>query len=217
MDNLRSLFLLNSDVTFLNHGSFGATPIPVFEVYQKWQRVLEYQPVRFLGRDIFQHLDTSRFALGKYLHADKDDLVYFPNPTFAVNAVARSLKLTPEDEVLTTNHEYGACKNTWHFLSQKQNFQLIEQPIDLPVTTQEEILTQFWQGVTPRTKVIFISHITSATALRLPIEAICSRARKAGILTIIDGAHAPGQISLDMQEIDADFYIGNCHKWLYSH
>ncbi len=216
MDNLRSLFLLNSDVTFLNHGSFGATSLPVFEVYQEWQRVLERQPVKFLGRDIGQYLDTSRLALGEYLNADKDDLVYFPNPTFAVNAVARALDLTSEDEVLTTNHEYGACKNVWQFLSQKRRFQLIEQPITLPVTTPEDVVTQFWQGVTPRTKVIFLSHITSETALRLPIEAICARAREAGILTIIDGAHAPGQISLDMQNIDADFYIGNCHKWLCS-
>jgi isopenicillin-N epimerase len=116
--------------------------------------------------------------------------------------------------VLTTDHEYGACDRVWRFVSQKKGFRYVRQPIPLPVSSPEEMVEQLWQGVTPRTKVIYLSHITSATALRLPVEAICQRAREAGILTLIDGAHAPGQIPLDLAAIGADFYTGNCHKWL---
>ncbi len=214
MSSLRDLFLLDPTVTFLNHGSFGATPRPVYEVYQEWQRRLEWQPVQFLGTDIGEYLATARQALGSYLNAHPDDLVYVPNATFGVNVIARSLNLGPEDEVLTTDHEYGACDNTWLFLSGKQGFRYVRQAISLPATTPEVLLEQLWQGVTPHTKVIYLSHITSPTALTFPVAAICARARAEGILTLIDGAHAPGQLPLDMAVIGADFYTGNCHKWL---
>jgi isopenicillin-N epimerase len=214
MSTLRDLFLLDPTVTFLNHGSFGATPRPVFEVYQEWQRRLEWQPVQFLGTDIADYLASARQALGSYLNAHPDDLVYVPNATFGVNVIARSLNLGPDDEVLTTDHEYGACDNTWLFLSGKKGFRYVRQAISLPATTPEVLLEQLWQGVTPRTKVIYLSHITSPTALTFPVAAICARARAEGILTLIDGAHAPGQLPLDMDVIGADFYTGNCHKWL---
>jgi isopenicillin-N epimerase len=116
--------------------------------------------------------------------------------------------------VLTTNHEYGACNNVWHFLSRKQGFHYRQQPIPLPLPSDEEIVEQLWQGVTGKTKVIFLSHITSSTAVRFPVQKICQRARAEGILTVVDGAHAPGQIPLDLTQIGADFYTGNCHKWL---
>ena len=117
---IKELFLLDDDVVFLNHGSFGATPRAVFEAYQDWQRRLEGQPVRFLGRDIGEYLAEARGALGQYVNADADDLVFVPNATFGVNVVAWSLDLGPGDEVLSTNHEYGACENVWSFLSQKR-------------------------------------------------------------------------------------------------
>lgn len=213
-NSFRDLFLLDPDVVFLNHGSFGATPRPVFEVYQAWQRQIERQPVKFIGRELTGYLQTARHALGTYLHVQGDDLVYIPNATFGVNIVARALSLTADDEVLTTDHEYGACDRVWRFVSQKKGFRYVRQPIPLPATSPEEIVEQLWQGVTPRTKIIYLSHITSATALRLPVEAICHRAREAGILTLVDGAHAPGQIPLDLTNMGADFYTGNCHKWL---
>jgi len=216
MYNLKRHFLLDPTVTFLNHGSFGATPKPVFAAYQDWQRRLERQPVLFLGREIDGLLRQSRQALGEYLDAAADDLVYIPNATHGVNIVARSLALQPEDEVLTTDHEYGACDYTWEFVCKKTGAAYIHQSIPLPVRSEDEIIEQFWQGVTPRTRVIYLSHITSPTALRLPVERICQRARRAGILTLVDGAHAPGQISLNMAAIGADFYTGNCHKWLLS-
>jgi isopenicillin-N epimerase len=215
-NHLRPLYLLDPDVTFLNHGSFGATPRPVFDAYQAWQRRLEWQPVRFLGTELAGHLAEARAALGSYLHADADDLVYIPNATFGVNVVARSLRLGTGDEVLTTDHEYGACDRVWRYLSRERGFAYCRQPVALPLTMDEALVDQFWQGVTPRTRVIFLSHITSPTAVRLPVAALCARARAAGILTLIDGAHAPGQIDLDLSAIDADFYTGNCHKWLSS-
>ena len=214
--NFKDFFLLDPDVVFLNHGSFGAAPRPVFAAYRAWQLRLERQPVQFILNELPAHLAQARAALGAYVNAPADDLVYVPNATFGVNVVARSLALGPGDEVLATDHEYGACDNVWRFLSLKRGFAYVRQPIALPVQSPQAIVDQFWQGVTARTRLIFISHITSPTALRLPVEAICARAREAGILTLIDGAHAPGQIPLDMAALGADFYTGNAHKWLCS-
>lgn len=213
-NSLRDQFLLDPDVVFLNHGSFGATPRAVFEVYQQWQRRLEWQPVQFLGHDIGAYLAEARQALGNYLNVPATDLVYVPNATFGVNVVARSLRLGPGDEVLTTDHEYGACDRAWRYVSRGRGFKVVRQAIALPLTTDEAIVEELWAGVTPRTRVIFLSHITSPTAVRFPVEAICARARAAGILTLIDGAHAPGQIPLDLAAVGADFYAGNGHKWL---
>jgi isopenicillin-N epimerase len=214
MDHLRQHFLLNPDVVFLNHGSFGATPRPVFAAYQEWQRRLEWQPVDFLVNQLPDLLAEARVVLGGFVNAAADDVVFVPNATFALNVIARSLALGPGDEVLTTDHEYGACENVWRFLAEKRGFTIHRQALPYPFADDESVLEAFWAGVTPQTKVIFLSHITSATALRLPVAAISRRARERGILTIIDGAHAPGQIPLDMGAIDADFYFGNAHKWL---
>ena len=213
---MKELFLLDEDVIFLNHGSFGATPRGVFEVYQEWQRRMERQPVRFLGRDMGRYLAEAREALGRFVNADRDDLVFVPNVTFGVNVVARSLDLGPGDEVLGTNHEYGACENVWSFLSQKRGFNYVRQGIPLPFGSEEAIAEQIWEGVTEKTRVIFLSHITSPTAVRFPVDAICARAREAGILTIVDGAHVLGQIPLDLTALGADFYTSNGHKWLCS-
>jgi len=213
---MKELFLLDEDIVFLNHGSFGATPRPVFAAYQDWQRRLERQPVQFLIDEIGGHLAEARGALGAVVNAHADDLVFIPNATFGVNVVARSLDLGPGDEVLSTNHEYGACENIWSYLSQKRGFTVVQQEILLPFASQEAMVEQLWQGVTPSTRVIFISHITSPTAVIFPIKEICARAREAGILTVVDGAHALGQIPLDLTALDADFYTSNGHKWLCS-
>jgi len=206
--------MLDPDIIFLNHGSYGATPVPVFEEYRDWQIKLERQPVLFLGRELQNYLKHARECLGKYLNADPDDLVYVPNATFGVNIVARSLNLTPDDEILMTNHEYGACENTWWFICEKTRSRLRRQQITLPVNDEQEIMEQLWQGVTDRTRLIFVSHVSSPTAITFPVERICARARQCGILTFVDGAHAPGQINVDLQAIGADFYVGNCHKWM---
>ncbi len=216
MTDLKELFLLDPEVAFLNHGSFGATPLPVLHAYQEWQRRLERQPVHFLISELPALLAEARRRLGEYLHVEGDDLVYVPNATFALNVVARSLALGPADEVLSTDHEYGACDNVWGYLSDKRGFRYRQQAITFPFESDDAIVEQFWQGVTPETRVIFLSHITSPTAVRFPVQAICRRARRQGILTVIDGAHAPGQIPLNLPEIGADFYFGNAHKWMCS-
>ena len=213
-DSLRSQFLLDPDVIFLNHGSFGACPKPVFEVYQQWQLQLERQPVKFLGRQIDDLLDKARADLAAYVNADTEDVIFVPNATAGINMVARSLNLQPGDEILTTDHEYGAMDYTWLFVTGKTGASYIRHPIPLPVTSAEEVVESLWKAITPRTRVIFLSHVTSPTSLILPVAEICRRARQAGILTAIDGAHAPGQIPVDLKAIDPDFYAGNCHKWL---
>ncbi|QDT59830.1 Isopenicillin N epimerase [Stieleria bergensis] len=207
-------FLLEPDVIFLNHGSFGACPRVVHDQYQKLQRQLESQPVRFLQRELPDLLNDARAQLAQFLGGRPQDLVFVPNPTFATNEIARSLQLEPGDEVLTSNHEYGSCLNAWQFMAQRRGFQIVQQPIDLPVQQEQQIADDFWDAVSERTKVIFLSHISSPTALTFPVAEICRRARQRGILTVIDGAHAPGQRSVDLQAIDADFYMGTCHKWL---
>jgi isopenicillin-N epimerase len=211
---VKDLFLLRPDMVFLNHGSFGACPRPVFAVYQQWQRELEAQPVEFLGRRAPDLLAAARAALAAAVGAAPDDLVFVPNATTGINLLARSLPLAPGDEVLASDLEYGAVDRTWQFVCAQAGATYVRQPIPLPVTTPAAVVAALWAGVTPRTRVICLSHITSATALILPIAAICRRARAAGIRTIIDGAHAPGQIPLDLTALGADFYTGNCHKWL---
>jgi isopenicillin-N epimerase len=211
---LRSEFLIDPDVVFLNHGSFGACPRAVFERYQTWQLELERQPVEFLGRRFRELMAVARAELAAYLGADEDEIVYYPNVTAALNAVARSLPLSEGAEILTADHEYGALERTWTFVSEHRGSRLVVRELGVPLDDPADVVEQVWAGVTPRTRVLFLSHITSPTALRLPIEPLIARARDAGIWTVIDGAHAPGQISVDLHGLGVDFYGGNCHKWL---
>jgi isopenicillin-N epimerase len=212
--DIRDLFLLRPDVVFLNHGSFGACPRPVFEVYQAWQLELERQPVAFLGRRFAGLMRQARQALAGFVGADADDLVYVPNATTGLNLVARSLPLGPGDEVLATDHEYGALDRTWRFICTKRGARYIRQAVPTPVTSAQQVVEAVWSGVTNRTRVLFFSHITSPTALITPIAELVRRARAAGIFSVVDGAHAPGQVPLSLNGLGADFYVGNCHKWM---
>lgn len=211
--HFQELFLLDPDITFLNHGSFGACPRPVHEIYQNWQVQLERQPVKFLGRDFSELMRQSRSELAEFLKVKQDDIVFFTNPTTAANMLVRNLDLQPGDEVLATNHEYGAMDRAWRYICKQRSASYINLPVPLPLKSQDSIADLFWSGVTEKTKVIFLSHITSQSALIFPVAEICRHARQAGILTIIDGAHAPGQIDLDLTTIGADAYIGALHKW----
>lgn len=214
-NNLSDQFLLRKDINFLNFGSFGATPKPVFDYYQQWQKVLEAEPVQFIAFDGYEYLSTARAALANFLHvADKDDLVFVTNPSFAVNIIAKSFPLEEGDEILATNIEYGACDRTWDYYCEKKNAKYIRQKISLPITTKEKFIEDFFAGLTSKTKAIFISHITSATALIFPVKEICEIAKSKGLITIVDGAHAPAQIDLKIKDLAVDFYIGACHKWM---
>jgi isopenicillin-N epimerase len=211
---LRDEFLLDPDVTFLNHGSFGATPRAVFERYQEWQLELERQHVLFIARRLEALLAEARAALAAYVGADADDLVFVQNAGAAVNVSAWPLGLQPGDEVLSTDLEYGALDLTWEHVCGDFGARYVRTPIRLPVTSAEEILETVWAGVGPRTRALFLSHHTSSTAVTLPVAELCRRAREAGIRTIVDGAHAPAHLPLNLREVDADYYAGNCHKWL---
>ncbi len=222
LSSLKPEFLLDPDIHYLNHGSFGACPRPVFEEYQRWQLELERNPIDYFTRQLkglFSKetggpLEQARNELAAYVNADPIGMIFTPNVTVALNAIANSLQLMPADEVLTTDHEYGTILATWERKCASVGAILKKVQLPLPVNTQQDFVDQFMAQVSPRTKVILLSHITSATALVLPIKEICIQARKLGIITVIDGAHAVGHLDLDMLDIAADFYTSNCHKWL---
>jgi len=211
---LKSQFLLNPAITFLNFGSFGACSKTVFEEYQKWQLELETEPVQFITVNGPQYLKKSREALASYINCNAEDLVFVTNPSYAVNIVAKSFLLQKDDEILSTNLEYGALDRTWNYYCKKAGAKYIRQPIQLPLTSKEKFIEDFFKGLNEKTKAIFISHITSATALRFPVTEICAIAKDRGLFTIVDGAHAPGHIALNLAEINADVYVGACHKWM---
>ena len=211
---MKDQFLLDPSITYLNHGSFGACAKPIFEDYQRWQLELEREPAQFMGSTGTRYLAESRRALGVYIGCAADDLVYTPNPTYAINIVARSFGLQPGDEILTTDLEYGAMDRTWNYYCRKAGATYVRQPITLPVASKDQLISEFWKGVTPRTKAIFISQITSSTALILPVQEICAMARARGLITIVDGAHVPGHIPLNLADLPADVYTGACHKWM---
>lgn len=211
---MRSEFLLDPDVVYLNHGAFGACPRPVFERYQAWQLELERQPVEFIARRLADLLDEARARLAAYVGADADALVFVPNATSGVNLAARAIGLRRGDEVLTTDLEYGACDLAWSSVCERAGARYVRARIELPLEREEDVVESLFAHVTEYTRAVFVSHITSETAAVLPLAAIVERARRDGLVTIVDGAHAPGQIDLDLRALGADFYSGNCHKWM---
>jgi isopenicillin-N epimerase len=206
MNNLSSQFLLSPHITFLNFGSFGACVKPQLE--------MEQEPVQFITVKGLQYLQESRAALGQFIGCHADDVVYVTNPSYAVNIIAKSFPLQAGDEILTTDLEYGACDKTWTYYCEKAGAKYVRQPIQFPLTTKEEFVEQLFKGLTAKTKMVFISHITSSTGLRLPVEEICAKAKQHGLLTFIDGAHAPAHVPINLQTLQADIYTGACHKWM---
>lgn len=211
---LKSQFLLRDDITFLNFGSFGASPKPVFQEYQRLQLELEREPVQFIAFRSWEMFEQSRKSLGQYIGCHHDDVVFVMNPSYGVNIIAKSLNLQHGDEILTTDLEYGACDRAMDYYCKKSGAIFKRQKIDLPIANKESFLDNFFQGLTPKTKAIFISHITSSTALIFPVKEICEYAKSKGILSIVDGAHTPGHIDLDLNTLGADIYTGACHKWM---
>ncbi|HRD37204.1 MAG TPA: aminotransferase class V-fold PLP-dependent enzyme [Bacteroidia bacterium] len=212
--DIRDLFLLRKDITFLNFGSFGACPKPIFEDYQKWQYELEQEPVQFITVNGLRYLEKSREALASFLNCGAKDLVYVTNPSYAVNTIAKSLNLQQGDEVLTTNLEYGACDKAWNYYCKKTGAKYVQQSISLPLTSKEKFVEEFFSGFTSRTKLVFISHITSSTALIFPVKEIVAEAKRRGVMVFVDGAHAPAHVDLDLTALNADIYTGACHKWM---
>ena len=211
---MKSQFLLDPNITFLNHGSFGACPKPIFEEYQRLQLELETEPVHFIQKKQATYLKIAKESLAMYIGCNANDFFFTPNPTFAMNTIMRSLHLEAGDEILTTNQEYGAMDRTWNFYCKKSGAKYIRQNISLPVFSKEQILEEFWSGLTSKTKIVFLNQISSATALIFPVKEICDKARELGLITIIDGAHVPGQIDLEITDLNPDFYTGTLHKWM---
>ena len=211
---MKSQFLLDSSITFLNHGSFGACPKPIFEEYQNLQLELEKEPVDFIIKKAPSYLKVAKERLGKYIGCNPSDFFFTSNPTFAVNTIMRSINLQEDDEILTTNHEYGAMDRTWNFYCKKSGAKYVKQNISLPIVSKEQMIEEFWKGYNSKTKVIFLNQISSSTALIFPVKEICDKAQELGLITIVDGAHVPGHIDLNITELNPDFYTGTLHKWM---
>jgi len=211
---LRREFLLDPEVAFLNHGSFGACPRPVFERYQARQRELELEPIDFLDRRAPDLLAAARGALADYLGCAAKDVAFVENATTGVNLAARSLDLGPDDEVLATDLEYGACDLAWQWVCRRAGARYVRAGIPLPLDDPSTLVEALFAAASDRTRVLYVSHVTSETGLVLPLEAILARARELGLVTVVDGAHAPAQVPLNLARLGADFYAGNAHKWL---
>jgi isopenicillin-N epimerase len=207
-------WLLDPSVTFLNHGSFGACPRVVLERQQELRRELEREPVDFLVRKMTPLVDDSRNALAALIGADPADTVFVQNATAGVNSVIRSLDFRPGDEILVTAHDYNACRNVIRYVAQRTGAVVVEVPAPLPITSPQQIVDAVLEQVTPRTRIAMLDHITSPTALVFPVEQLVRELDHRGIDTLIDGAHTPGMLPLDVTRIGAAYYTGNCHKWL---
>lgn len=214
-EEFRELFMLDQAVAFLNHGSFGAVPRPVFEFQETLRRELESEPVLFLARRLPGRLAKVRSSIARYVNAESGDAIgLVPNVTTGLNAVARSVSLHRGDEILLTDHEYGAKKIMWDEVAGRAGARVVAASLPRPARTEDELFAAIAARFTRRTRVLFVSHITSLSALQLPVARLCALARERGVVSVIDGAHAPGQIDLDVRAVGADVYAGNLHKWV---
>jgi len=214
-EQFRELFMLDSDVTYLNHGSFGAVPRAVFEAQNELRRELELEPVLFLARKLPARLARVRHRVARYVGAAAaDDIGLIPNVTTGLNAVARSIDLRRGDEILLTDHEYGAKRILWDEVAALAGAKVVVAPLPRPAQSADELFEAVAARFTRRTRVLFISHITSLSALVLPVARLSALAREHGALSIVDGAHGPGQVDLDLPSIGCDIYAGNLHKWV---
>ncbi|MEO0971841.1 MAG: aminotransferase class V-fold PLP-dependent enzyme [Pseudomonadota bacterium] len=213
-DDFRQHWSLDRDVAFLNHGSFGACPTPVLARQQAWRERMERQPVQFFARDLPGLLDQARQALGRFLQVSPEHLAWVSNATAGVNAVLQSLPLNEGDELLTLDHEYNACRNVLDYVAERTRARVKVATLPLPITHPSEVLNALRQARSQRTRLVLIDHVTSPTGLILPLQDIAADMRANGIRVLVDGAHAPGMLPLDIEALGVDYYTGNCHKWL---
>ena len=211
---VRPYWGLDPNITFLNHGSFGACPKPVLDVQTALRLQLERQPVRFFAREMDALWGDTLEALARFFGANADDLALVSNATAGVNTVLRSLTFEPGDELLTTDHAYNACRNALDFVAAKAGARVVVADIPFPIESPDEVVAAWMARVTDRTRLALIDHVTSPTGIVLPVEAIVATLADRGIDALVDGAHAPGMISLNLDALGAAYYTGNCHKWM---
>jgi isopenicillin-N epimerase len=208
------LWLLDPDVVFLNHGSFGACPRRVLEIQTGWRQRLERQPLQFLVRELEAHVDSARAALARFIGADSADLVFLPNATTGLNTVLRSLAFRPGDELLVTNQEYNASRNALDFVAESSGARVVVANIPFPFQSVDQLTAPVLANLGPRTRLVLLDHVTSQTGVILPLAPLVTELNRHGIDTLVDGAHAPGMVPLALNQLGAAYYTGNCHKWL---
>jgi isopenicillin-N epimerase len=211
---LSRLWPLDPAATFLNHGSYGACPYAVLEAQQRFREQLERNPVRFLTRELEPLLDEARQDLAAFLGAHPKHLAFVPNTTAGVNAVLRSLRFGPGDELLTTSHAYNACRNALEFVAERTGARLVTAQVPFPIDSPDRVTTAVHDAKTPRTRLALLDHVTSPSGLIFPIARLVRELDARGIDTLVDGSHAPGMLSLNLEALGAAYYVGNCHKWL---
>ena len=207
---------LDPDVVFLNHGSFGACPTPVLEAQRAWRDRLESEPVRFMVDELEPALDMARARVATFLRADPDDLAFVHNATSGVNTVLRSLRIAPGDEVLGADHEYNACLNAARYVAERDGARLVVAALPFPVAGPEEVVERVLAAVTPRTRLALLSHVTSPTAVVLPVAELARELAARGVEVLVDGAHAPGMLPVDLRALETSgvaYWTGNLHKW----
>jgi isopenicillin-N epimerase len=214
MSELSRHWPLDPGIDFLNHGSFGACPSVVLEAQRQIVQRLEREPVSFMLRELEPALDSARAALAELVGADADDLAFVTNATTGVNTVLRSLSLSPGDELLTTDHVYNACHNALAFVAEQARAKLVVAKVPFPLTSPDEVVEAVMGAVTARTRLALLDHVTSPTGLIFPVETLVTELDRRGVDTLLDGAHAPGMVTLDLNALGAAYYTANCHKWL---
>ena len=215
-DTARPGFFLQPGLRFLNHGSFGATPRIVAKAADIWRGRMEANPDRFMREVLPTELRRAANALALHLGAHGDDLVFVENATAGVNAVLRSLDLQPGDEILTTDHCYGAVRQAIRHVCERTAARLLEMPVPLPLQSADSVFDCVAAGLSQRTRLLVIDHIASPTGLIFPVARLVEAAHAVGARVLVDGAHAPGQLELDLPALGAEWYVGNCHKWLFA-
>lgn len=209
-----SLWLLDSEIIFLCHGVFGACPHHVLMVQNEWRERLERRPLQFLVRELETHVDAARECLANFAGAEADDVVFVPNATTGINTVLRSLEFKPGDELLVTDYAYNACRNALDFTAERARAKTVVARIPFPFRNQDQLVAPILERVTSRTRLAMIDHVTSQTGVVMPIARLVAALKQRGVDTLVDGAHAPGMVPLDLKKLGAAYYTGNCHKWL---